>query len=47
VIIFLATRVDFADGLAARRVEEVATEIERDLRQQVADVDQVFLAPTG
>jgi cation diffusion facilitator family transporter len=45
--LLVAARVDFADGLAAARVEEVAAEIERDLRQQVANVDQVFLDPTG
>jgi cation diffusion facilitator family transporter len=43
----VAARIDLADDLSARRVEALADEIERDLRQAVSTVGEVFLDPTG
>jgi cation diffusion facilitator family transporter len=45
--LLVAARVDFRDDLAVGRLEEVAGQIERDLRDRVPAVDQVFLDPTG
>ena len=44
--LLVAARVDFADRLPAGRLEEIAEQIEHDLREQVPTVDQVFLDPT-
>jgi divalent metal cation (Fe/Co/Zn/Cd) transporter len=43
----VAARLDLDDGLDARRVEELATQIERELRDAVPTVSEVFLDPTG
>jgi cation diffusion facilitator family transporter len=43
----VAARVDLDDGLDASRVEELATQIERELRDAVPTVREVFLDPTG
>jgi cation diffusion facilitator family transporter len=45
--LLVAARIDVADDLTAGRLEELADEIERDLRDAVPTVDQVFLDPTG
>jgi cation diffusion facilitator family transporter len=45
--LLVAARIDVADGVTAGRLEELADEIERDLRDAVPTVDQVFLDPTG
>jgi cation diffusion facilitator family transporter len=45
--LLVAARVDLEDGLPAGRVEELAAAIERELREAVPAVDQVFLDPTG
>jgi cation diffusion facilitator family transporter len=45
--LLVAARVDLADGIPARRIEELADEIERELKEAVPTVDQVFLDPTG
>jgi cation diffusion facilitator family transporter len=45
--LLVAARVDLADGLPAKRVEEFAAEIDAQLRDAVPTVDQVFLDPTG
>ena len=43
----VAARVDLDDGLDAGRVEELATQIDRELREAVPTVREVFLDPTG
>ena len=45
--LLVAARVDLDDRLDARRVEELATQIERELREAVPTVREVFLDPTG
>lgn len=42
----VAARIDLADGLEARRVEELADELDGRLREAVPDVEQVLLDPT-
>jgi cation diffusion facilitator family transporter len=44
--LLVAARIDLADDLPAHRVEELADRIERDLKEAVPTVDQVFLDPT-
>ena len=44
--LLVAARADFADGVEARRIEQLAEEPEGRLREAVRDVDQVFLDPT-
>lgn len=44
--LLVAARIDLADGLEARRVEELANELDGRLRKAVPDVEQVFLDPT-
>ena len=44
--LLVAARIDLADGVEARRVEELAEELDERLREAVQDVDQVFLDPT-
>jgi divalent metal cation (Fe/Co/Zn/Cd) transporter len=44
--LLVAARVDFADGLPAGRLAELADEIEHDLKEAVPTVDQVFLDPS-
>lgn len=43
----VAARVDLNDGLEAGRVEELAAQIDRELRDAVPTVREVFLDPTG
>lgn len=49
--LLVAARVDFADGLADRQVEQASDAIEQRLRDLVPDVTEVFLdattAPAG
>jgi cation diffusion facilitator family transporter len=45
--LLVAARVDFVDGVDARRIEALADEIERDLKRAVPTVGEVFLDPTG
>jgi cation diffusion facilitator family transporter len=45
--LLVAARIDLADDVPARRVEELAEQIEHDLKDAVPAVDQVFLDPTG
>jgi hypothetical protein len=45
--LLVTARVDLEDGLDAARVEELAAAIDRDLREAVPTVTQVFLDPTG
>jgi cation diffusion facilitator family transporter len=44
--LLVAARIDLADGVDSSRVEELATALDRRLRETDADVDQVFLDPT-
>jgi cation diffusion facilitator family transporter len=44
--LLVAARVDLDDGVDGDRVERAATEIDRDLREAVPDVTEVFLDPT-
>jgi len=44
--LLVAARLDIADGVDSKRVEELATELERELREAVPDVSEVFLDPT-
>ena len=44
--LLVAARIDLADGLEARRVEQLANELDDRLRETVPEVDQVFLDPT-
>ena len=44
--LLVAARIDLADGIEARRVEELANELDGRLRKAVPDVEQVFLDPT-
>jgi hypothetical protein len=43
----VAARVDLDDGVDAGRVEELASQIDRELREAVPTVREVFLDPTG
>jgi divalent metal cation (Fe/Co/Zn/Cd) transporter len=43
----VATRVDLDDGVDAGRIEELASQIDRELRDAVPTVREVFLDPTG
>ena len=45
--LLVAARVDLADELPGERIEALATEIQRALKRELDDVDQVFLDPTG
>ncbi len=44
--LLVAVRVDLADGLTADEIERASTEIERQLRERVPTVWQVFLDAT-
>jgi divalent metal cation (Fe/Co/Zn/Cd) transporter len=44
--LLVAARIDLAPGLDADRIEEIATEIDRRMREAVPDVTEVFLDPT-
>jgi cation diffusion facilitator family transporter len=45
--LLVAARIDLADDLTAKQVEEVAGELEAGLRDAVRTVEHVFLDPTG
>jgi cation diffusion facilitator family transporter len=45
--LLVAARVDLADEVPAKRIEEVAAELEEELKRELPAVDQVFLDPTG
>jgi cation diffusion facilitator family transporter len=44
--LLVAARIDLADGVESERVEQLANEIEAELRDAVPDVTEVFLDPT-
>jgi divalent metal cation (Fe/Co/Zn/Cd) transporter len=44
--LLVAARIDLAEGVESRRVEQLADELDERLRAAVPDVDQVFLDPT-
>jgi cation diffusion facilitator family transporter len=44
--LLVAVRLDLADGIPSERVEALATEIDREMREAVPSVKQVFLDPT-
>jgi divalent metal cation (Fe/Co/Zn/Cd) transporter len=44
--LLVAARLDIADGVDSRRVEELASELDRELRDAVPDAGEVFLDPT-
>src|SRR3954465_12819202 len=44
--ILVAVKVDFSDGLDSQRIEDVSTEIERQLRKECSMVRHVFLDAT-
>jgi divalent metal cation (Fe/Co/Zn/Cd) transporter len=45
--LLVAARLDLEPGIDSERVEELATELDRELRDAVEDVSQVFLDPTS
>jgi cation diffusion facilitator family transporter len=45
--LLVAARVDLRNGISAGSVEELAGEIDAELRERIPAVDQVFLDPTG
>ena len=45
--LLVAARVNLDDGIDATRIEELAGEIDHELREQVPDVTEVFLDPTA
>lgn len=45
--LLVAARLDLADGLDSDRVEALAAELERDLREAVPEVAEVFIDPTS
>jgi divalent metal cation (Fe/Co/Zn/Cd) transporter len=45
--LLVAARVDLRDGLESDRIEEIASEIDRELREAVPDVTEFFLDPTS
>jgi cation diffusion facilitator family transporter len=44
--LLVAARIDLASGIDSERVEDLATEIDRDIRRRVPEVAEVFLDPT-
>jgi cation diffusion facilitator family transporter len=44
--LLVAARVDLADGLTSDQVERLATQLDRELREAVPSVSDVFLDPT-
>ena len=44
--LLVAARLDLRDGVSSEQIEELADAVERDLREAVPAVDQVFLDPT-
>ena len=45
--LLVAARIDLEPGIDSERVEELSTQLDRELRDAVADVRQVFLDPTS
>ena len=45
--LLVAARLDLKEGIDSERVEELATELDHDLRDAVDDVSEVFLDPTS
>jgi divalent metal cation (Fe/Co/Zn/Cd) transporter len=45
--LLVAARLDLKEGIDSERVEELATELDHDLREAVDDVSDVFLDPTS
>jgi cation diffusion facilitator family transporter len=43
--VLLCTRVDFADSLSAAELERVCVRIDGELRQEFADLDEIFIEP--
>ena len=44
--LLVAARIDLAPGVDSERIEEVSTEIDREMRQRVPAVSEVFLDAT-
>ena len=44
--LLVAARVDLADGLSADEIERASSELDRELRERIATVWQVFLDAT-
>jgi cation diffusion facilitator family transporter len=44
--LLVAARVDLADGVDAQRIEQMAEEVDAELRRAVRDVSDVYLDPT-
>jgi cation diffusion facilitator family transporter len=45
--LLVAARIDLAPGIDSERVEELSSQLDRELRDAVGDVRQVFLDPTS
>jgi cation diffusion facilitator family transporter len=45
--LLVAARIDLAPGIESERVEELSSQLDRELRDAVGDVRQVFLDPTS
>jgi cation diffusion facilitator family transporter len=45
--LLVAARLDLEEGLDSERVEQLATELDRELREAVGDVRDVFIDPTS
>jgi cation diffusion facilitator family transporter len=45
--LLVAVRVDLSDGLDSEGVERLATELDRELREAVPEVEEVFIDPTS
>ena len=45
--LLVAARIDLEPGIASEAVEELSTQVDRELRDALADVRQVFLDPTS
>jgi cation diffusion facilitator family transporter len=45
--LLVAARIDLEPGIESERVEELSTELDRELRDAVSDVHEVFLDPTS
>ena len=44
--LLVAARIDLADGLSADEIERASSELDRELRERIATVWQVFLDAT-
>lgn len=45
--LLVAARIDLEPGIDSERVEELSTQLDRELRDAVGEVQQVFLDPTS